>query len=81
VYQVPKTSTVSLTAAQGLPGIGYAFAAWQGGPCDGSSNVGCTFVMGPSGLTVEADFKGGSTTRWGIWTATWSLITKLWNSL
>jgi hypothetical protein len=36
--------------------------------------------MGPSGLTVEADFKVG-TTRWGIWTATWSLITRVWNSL
>jgi hypothetical protein len=80
VYRVAKTSTVSLGASQGLPGISYSFTAWGGGPCDANSNTACTFVMGPSGLTIEADFKGGSM-RWGVWTATWALITRMWNLL
>lgn len=46
--------TVTL-AAQAQPG--HVFIGWEGGPCDGSKNPICTFVMPSSDVNIKANFK------------------------
>ena len=59
-YEVGKTLTVSLFATPALAGVPYAFDHWSGGACDGSTNVACAFLMGPSFQPITAIFKTGS---------------------
>ena len=46
--------TVTLTA-HAQPG--HVFIGWEGGPCDGSKNPICTFVMPSSDVNIKANFK------------------------
>lgn len=46
--------TVTLTAT---PIPGHVFVAWEGGPCDGSTNPVCTFIMPSSDVNIKANFK------------------------
>ena len=45
---------VTLTAT---PCPGSVFVKWEGGPCDGSKNPVCTFVMPSSDVNIKANFK------------------------